>query len=62
MSAAPRCFFCGDELAAGKREGSFQCLRCRAAFRARTDPEGCILALEVAECGADDCCRHKNSR
>jgi len=53
-----KCFFCGEELKAGGQPGRFRCARCRAAFRAETDPEGCVLSLAVDECGADECCRH----
>gem|GEM_PF-4945606 len=60
MNAALRCFFCGEELRPGKPAGRFTCGKCRANFTARTDSEGCVLGLEVAECGAEDCCRHRN--
>ncbi len=59
MTAALRCFFWGSEWKAGGLPGAFQCAKCRAQFRAETDPEGCVLRLEVAECGADECCRHR---
>ena len=61
MTAALRCFFCGGGLEAGKASGSFACGKCRASFRAETDPEGCVIRLEVAGCGADDCCRQSKS-
>ncbi len=57
---SPRCFFCGEELQAGSRPDQLRCGKCRADFRSKTDPEGCLLSLEVEGCGADDCCRHKN--
>lgn len=56
---SPRCFFCGEELKAGGRQGGFRCERCRAIFRAQTDPEGCVIGLAVEECGAEECCRHR---
>ena len=56
---SPRCLFCGEELKPGRRLDLLRCGRCRADFRAKIDPEGCVLALEVEGCGADDCCRHR---
>jgi len=61
VTAALRCFFCGSELESGKDAGGFRCLKCRAQFRAETDTQGCVLRLEVAECGADECCRQSKS-
>ena len=59
MNPLPRCFFCGEKLQPGKPAGRFSCGKCRAVFNARRDREGCLLSLELAECGADDCCRHR---
>ena len=57
MSAPLRCFFCGGELK--NEQGAYSCAGCKARFKVRTDPEGCVLGLEVAECGAEECCRHR---
>ena len=58
----PRCFFCGEDLKPGVQPDKFRCAGCKALFRARVDPEGCVLALEVDECGADECCRHRKDK
>ena len=59
MTAALRCFFCGNGLEPDKTPERFLCGKCKAQFQAWTDPEGCVIRLEVAECGADECCRHR---
>ena len=53
------CFFCGAGLEAGQPPDRFRCLKCGAVFQAETDPEGCVLRLQVSECGAEECCRHR---
>ncbi len=53
----PRCFFCGRLLEESKAGGRWVCPGCKASFIGRTDPDGCIIALEVDHCGTPDCCQ-----
>ena len=60
---APKCFFCGGDLAATAPKDRYRCGKCGADFRSEKDAQGCVLRLEVVGCGAEECCRHrKDSR
>jgi len=55
-----RCFFCGEILAETPGR-SFRCPGCGARFAAQWDPDGCLVALQVTDCGTPDCCRNKQN-
>ncbi len=38
------------------------CGKCGVLFRAGLDPEGCVVRLEVEQCGTPDCCRRAEAR
>ena len=37
----------------------FSCPQCRASFLGRLDAGGCVIGLEVRDCGTPDCCQKK---
>ncbi len=57
----PRCFFCGHPLEDQGRPNALACGGCRAVFRIERDPNGCVVRMEVQDCGTPDCCRQQSS-
>lgn len=55
------CFFCAGDLQPREADSRWSCSSCGALFRAELDPEGCVLRLEVSDCGTPDCCRHEKN-
>ena len=51
------CLFCGSVLTHTK--GRLTCTGCRASFIAQDNERGCLVGVELEQCGTPDCCQHR---
>lgn len=56
-----RCLFCGKPLR--RRATKWHCAGCRAIFRLCRNTRGCVVRLELDNCGAGPaCCQQQKGR